>query len=55
MTNDPAALLGKRRTCTRCRRRRKMIAVWTVRGPMLCGECAHTPDVAFAYSLRGAT
>ena len=45
-------MLGKRRTCSRCHKRRKIITFWEDTGAKLCRECALTDGVAFAYSLR---
>jgi len=46
-------MLHKRRTCSRCKRRRLISCWWPSSHKQLCQECALTPDVAFAYSLRG--
>lgn len=45
-------MIGKRRTCSRCRKRRKVLTFWEDTGKKLCRECALTPDVAFFYSIR---
>jgi hypothetical protein len=50
--NGKPSILGLRRTCTCCRRRRKVNAFWPDTGARLCTECSHAPDVAFKYSLR---
>ena len=47
-------MLGLRRKCSRCRRRRKVAAYWDDTGKGLCQECVNTPDVAFNYSLRSS-
>jgi hypothetical protein len=52
---DVDAVLGKRRLCSRCKRRRKVCAVWQDTGYMLCRPCALIPGMAFEASLRKVT
>jgi hypothetical protein len=44
-------VLGKRRQCSSCKRRRRVSAWWQDTDKVLCRECA--PEKAFQYSLRG--
>jgi hypothetical protein len=46
-------MLGKRRTCSHCKKRRKIITFWEDTRVKLCRECALSESVAFFYSIRG--
>ena len=49
---DSIDLVGLRRTCSRCRKRRRVCAHWQDSKKVLCKTCAIATDVAFNYSLR---
>ena len=45
-------MVGLRRKCSRCERRRKVAAWWDDSGKVFCRGCSLTPDIAFTYSIR---
>ncbi|KKK66822.1 hypothetical protein LCGC14_2960260 [marine sediment metagenome] len=48
-------MIGLRRTCSHCKKRRLVVTFWPDTGKRICRECGRTDGVAFAYSLRGVT
>ena len=49
---DSIDLVGLRRPCSRCGKRRRVSAHWQDTNTVLCEPCALTDGVAFNYSLR---
>lgn len=45
-------MVGLRRTCSRCRKRRRVNVYWSDTGAVLCRPCSREDGVAFAYSVR---
>ena len=46
-------MIGLRRTCSRCQRRRKIVAYWPISDWQVCRECAALTPGTLAYSLHG--
>lgn len=45
-------ILGLKRKCTNCEKRKIVNAFWADSGVKLCKECSHIPDLAFMLSVR---